>query len=153
MEQIGSDRLIKGLNSKEFGSSRHLVKWRCLDQRPCAKLNSSPRRSILIPEHYDYIPSYNFYAKQMLAFLYAREHSIDMVHNNSGCLEASGPDATQAAFWLACSWGYRQPKSWLWLYPICSWDDMQTKVWRCPKRSLIISSSLLLSKIAKWSDL
>ncbi len=32
----------------------------------------------------DYIRSYNFYAKQIA--LYAREHSIDMVHNNTAAV-------------------------------------------------------------------
>ena len=95
-EMYGADKvlleLIKGLDSKEFEA--HVIlpndgvlvealrqvgaKVSVLDYPILRRKNFNPKGIA------DYIRSYNFYAKQIA--LYAREHSIDMVHNNTAAV-------------------------------------------------------------------
>ena len=95
-EMYGADtvllELIKGLDSKEFEA--HVIlpndgvlvealrqvgaKVSVLDYPILRRKYFNPRGIA------DYIRSYNFYAKQIA--LYAREHSIDMVHNNTAAV-------------------------------------------------------------------
>ena len=95
-EMYGADKvlleLIKGLDSKEFEA--HVIlpndgvlvealrqvgaKVSVLDYPILRRKYFNPRGIA------DYIRSYNFYAKQIA--LYAREHSIDMVHNNTAAV-------------------------------------------------------------------
>lgn len=95
-EMYGADKvlleLIKGLDSKEFEA--HVIlpndgvlvealrqvgaKVRVLDYPILRRKYFNPKGIA------DYISSYNFYAKQIA--LYARQHSIDMVHNNTAAV-------------------------------------------------------------------
>ena len=95
-EMYGADKvlleLIKGLDSKEFEA--HVIlpndgvlvealrqvgaKVSVLDYPILRRKYFNPRGIA------DYIRSYNFYAKQIA--LYAREHNIDMVHNNTAAV-------------------------------------------------------------------
>lgn len=95
-EMYGADKvlleLIKGLDSKEFEA--HVIlpndgvlvealrqvgaKVSVLDYPILRRKYFNPRGIA------DYIRSYNFYAKQIA--LYARQHSIDMVHNNTAAV-------------------------------------------------------------------
>lgn len=95
-EMYGADKvlleLIKGLDSKEFEAHVILpndgvlvealrqvgVKVSVLDYPILRRKYFNPKGIA------DYIRSYNFYAKQIA--LYAREHSIDMVHNNTAAV-------------------------------------------------------------------
>ena len=92
-EMYGADKvlleLIKGLDSKEFEAHVILPNDGVLVEalrQVGAKVSVLDypilRRKYFNPKGIaDYIRSYNFYAKQIA--LYAREHSIDMVHNNT----------------------------------------------------------------------
>ena len=95
-EMYGADKvlleLIKGLDSKEFEA--HVIlpndgvlvealrqvgaKVSVLDYPILRRKYFNPKGIV------DYIRSYNFYAKQIA--LYARQHSIDMVHNNTAAV-------------------------------------------------------------------
>ena len=95
-EMYGADKvlleLIKGLDHKEF--EVHVIlpndgvlvealrqvgaKVSVLDYPILRRKYFNPKGIV------DYIRSYNFYAKQIA--LYAREHSIDMVHNNTAAV-------------------------------------------------------------------
>ena len=95
-EMYGADKvlleLIKGLDSKEFEAHVILpndgVLVEALRQVGAnVSVLDYPilRRKYFNPKGIaDYIRSYNFYAKQIA--LYAREHSIDMVHNNTAAV-------------------------------------------------------------------
>lgn len=92
-EMYGADKvlleLIKGLDSKEFEAHVILPNDGVLVEalRQVGAQVSVLDYPILRRKYFnpkgiaDYIRSYNFYAKQIA--LYAREHSIDMVHNNT----------------------------------------------------------------------
>ena len=95
-EMYGADKvlleLIKGLDSKEFEAHvilpndgvlvealRHVgAQVSVLDYPILRRKYFNPKGIV------DYIRSYNFYAKQIA--LYARQHSIDMVHNNTAAV-------------------------------------------------------------------
>ena len=95
-EMYGADKvlleLIKGLDSKEFEAHVILpndgvlvealrqvgVQVSVLDYPILRRKYFNPKGIV------DYIRSYHFYAKQIA--LYAREHSIDMVHNNTAAV-------------------------------------------------------------------
>lgn len=95
-EMYGADKvlleLIKGLDSKEFEA--HVIlpndgvlveALRQVGARVSVLDYPILRRKYFNPKGIaDYIRSYNFYAKQIA--LYAREHSIDMVHNNTAAV-------------------------------------------------------------------
>lgn len=95
-EMYGADKvlleLIKGLDSKEFEAQVILPNDGVLVEalrQVGAKVSVLDypilRRKYFNPKGIaDYIRSYNFYAKQIA--LYAREHSIDMVHNNTAAV-------------------------------------------------------------------
>ena len=95
-EMYGADtvllELIKGLDSKEFEAHVILPNDGVLVEalrQVGAKVSVLDypilRRKYFNPKGIaDYIRSYNFYAKQIA--LYAREHSIDMVHNNTAAV-------------------------------------------------------------------
>lgn len=95
-EMYGADKvlleLIKGLDSKEFEAHVILPNDGVLVEalrQVGAKVSVLDypilRRKYFNPKGIaDYISSYNFYAKQIA--LYAREHSIDMVHNNTAAV-------------------------------------------------------------------
>lgn len=95
-EMYGADKvlleLIKGLYSKEFEAHVILPNDGVLVEalrQVGAKVSVLDypilRRKYFNPKGIaDYIRSYNFYAKQIA--LYAREHSIDMVHNNTAAV-------------------------------------------------------------------
>ena len=95
-EMYGADKvlleLIKGLDSKEFEAHVILpndgVLVEALRQVGAqVSVLDYPilRRTYFNPKGIaDYIRSYNFYVKQIA--LYAREHSIDMVHNNTAAV-------------------------------------------------------------------
>ena len=95
-EMYGADKvlleLIKGLDSKEFEAHVILPNDGVLVEalrQVGAKVSVLDypilRRKYFNPKGIaDYIRSYNFYAKQIA--LYAREHSIDMVHNNTAAV-------------------------------------------------------------------
>lgn len=95
-EMYGADKvlleLIKGLDSKEFEAHVILPNDGVLVEalrQVGAKVSVLDypilRRKYFKPKGIaDYIRSYNFYAKQIA--LYAREHSIDMVHNNTAAV-------------------------------------------------------------------
>ena len=95
-EMYGADKvlleLIKGLDSKEFEAHVILPNDGVLveDLRQVGAQVSVLDYPILRRKYFnpkgiaDYIRSYNFYAKQIA--LYAREHSIDMVHNNTAAV-------------------------------------------------------------------
>ena len=95
-EMYGADKvlleLIKGLDSKEFEAHVILpndgVLVEALRQVGAqVSVLDYPiiRRKYFNPKGIaDYIRSYNFYAKQIA--LYARQHSIDMVHNNTAAV-------------------------------------------------------------------
>lgn len=92
-EMYGADKvlleLIKGLDSKEFEAHVILPNDGVLVEalRQVGAQVSVLDYPILRRKYFnpkgiaDYIRSYNFYAKQIA--LYARQHSIDMVHNNT----------------------------------------------------------------------
>jgi len=85
-EMYGADKvlleLIKGLDSKEFEA--HVI-LREVGSQVSVLDYPILRRKYFNPKGIaDYIRSYNFYAKQIA--LYAREHSIDMVHNNTAAV-------------------------------------------------------------------
>ena len=95
-EMYGADKvlleLIKGLDSQEFEA--HVIlpnngvlveallqfgaQVSVLDYPILRRMYFNPKGIV------DYIRSYNFYAKQIA--LYAQEHSIDMVHNNTAAV-------------------------------------------------------------------
>lgn len=95
-EMYGADKvlleLIKGLDSKEFEA--HVIlpndgvlveALRQVGSKVSVLDYPILRRKYFNPKGIaDYIRSYNFYAKQIA--LYAREHSIDMVHNNTAAV-------------------------------------------------------------------
>ena len=95
-EMYGADKvlleLIKGLDRKEFEAHVILPNDGVLVEalrQVGAKVSVLDypilRRKYFNPKGIaDYIRSYNFYAKQIA--LYAREHSIDMVHNNTAAV-------------------------------------------------------------------
>ena len=95
-EMYGADKvlleLIKGLDSKEFEAHVILPNDGVLVEalrQVGAKVSVLDypilRRKYFNPKGIaDYIRSYNFYAKQIA--LYARLHSIDMVHNNTAAV-------------------------------------------------------------------
>ena len=95
-EMYGADKvlleLIKGLDSKEFEAHVILPNDGVLVEalRQVGAQVSVLDYPILRRKYFnpkgiaDYIRSYNFYAKQIA--LYAREHSIDMVHNNTAAV-------------------------------------------------------------------
>ena len=95
-EMYGADKvlleLIKGLHSKEFEAHVILPNDGVLVEalrQVGAKVSVLDypilRRKYFNPKGIaDYIRSYNFYAKQIA--LYARQHSIDMVHNNTAAV-------------------------------------------------------------------
>jgi len=95
-EMYGADKvlleLIKGLDSKKFEAHVILPNDGVLVEalrQVGAKVSVLDypilRRKYFNPKGIaDYIRSYNFYAKQIA--LYAREHSIDMVHNNTAAV-------------------------------------------------------------------
>ena len=95
-EMYGADKvlleLIKGLDSKEFETHVILPNDGVLVEalRQVGAQVSVLDYPILRRKYFnpkgiaDYIRSYNFYAKQIA--LYAREHSIDMVHNNTAAV-------------------------------------------------------------------
>ena len=95
-EMYGADKvlleLIKGLDSKEFEAHVILPNDGVLVEalRQVGAQVSVLDYPILRRKYFnpkgivDYIRSYNFYAKQVA--LYAREHSIDMVHNNTAAV-------------------------------------------------------------------
>ena len=95
-EMYGADKvlleLIKGLDHKEFEAHVILPNDGVLVEalrQVGAKVSVLDypilRRKYFNPKGIaDYIRSYNFYAKQIA--LYAREHSIDMVHNNTAAV-------------------------------------------------------------------
>lgn len=95
-EMYGADKvlleLIKGLDSKEFEAHVILPNDGVLVEalrQVGAKVSVLDypilRRKYFNPKGIaDYIRSYNFYAKQIA--LYAREHSIEMVHNNTAAV-------------------------------------------------------------------
>lgn len=95
-EMYGADKvlleLIKGLDSKEFEAHVILPNDGVLveDLRQVGAQVSVLDYPILRRKYFnpkgiaDYIRSYNFYAKQIA--LYARQHSIDMVHNNTAAV-------------------------------------------------------------------
>ena len=95
-EMYGADKvlleLIKGLDCKEFEAHVILPNDGVLVEalrQVGAKVSVLDypilRRKYFNPKGIaDYIRSYNFYAKQIA--LYAREHSIDMVHNNTAAV-------------------------------------------------------------------
>lgn len=95
-EMYGADKvlleLIKGLDSKEFEAHVILPNDGVLVEalrQVGAKVSVLDypilRRKYFNPKGIaDYIRSYNFYAKQIA--LYVREHSIDMVHNNTAAV-------------------------------------------------------------------
>ena len=95
-EMYGADKvlleLIKGLDSKEFEAHVILPNDGVLVEalRQVGAKVSVLDYPILRRKYFnlkgiaDYIRSYNFYAKQIA--LYAREHSIDMVHNNTAAV-------------------------------------------------------------------
>ena len=95
-EMYGADKvlleLIKGLDSKEFEAHVILPNDGVLVEalrQVGAKVSVLDypilRRKYFNPKGIaDYIRSYNFYAKQIA--LYAREHSIDIVHNNTAAV-------------------------------------------------------------------
>ena len=95
-EMYGADKvlleLIKGLDYKEFEAHVILPNDGVLVEvlrQVGAKVSVLDypilRRKYFNPKGIaDYIRSYNFYAKQIA--LYAREHSIDMVHNNTAAV-------------------------------------------------------------------
>lgn len=95
-EMYGADKvlleLIKGLDSKEFEAHVILPNDGVLVEalrQVGAKVSVLDypilRRKYFNPKGIaDYIRSYNFYAKQIA--IYAREHSIDMVHNNTAAV-------------------------------------------------------------------
>ncbi|QQK99932.1 glycosyl transferases group 1 family protein [Streptococcus oralis] len=95
-EMYGADKilleLIKGLDSKEFEAHVILPNDGVLVEalrQVGAKVSVLDypilRRKYFNPKGIaDYIRSYNFYAKQIA--LYAREHSIDMVHNKTAAV-------------------------------------------------------------------
>ncbi|MCM3309725.1 glycosyltransferase family 4 protein [Streptococcus oralis] len=95
-EMYGADKvlleLIKGLDSKEFEAHVILPNDGVLVEalrQVGAKVSVLDypilRRKYFNPKGIaDYISSYNFYAKQIA--LYARQHSIDMVHNNTAAV-------------------------------------------------------------------
>ena len=95
-EMYGADKvlleLIKGLDSKEFEAHVILPNDGVLVEalrQVGAKVSVLDypilRRKYFNPKGIaNYIRSYNFYAKQIA--LYAREHSIDMVHNNTAAV-------------------------------------------------------------------
>ncbi len=95
-EMYGADKvlleLIKGLDSKEFEAHVILPNDGVLVEalRQVGVQVSVLDYPILRRKYFnpkgiaDYIRSYNFYAKQIA--LYAREHSIDMVHNNTAAV-------------------------------------------------------------------
>ena len=95
-EMYGADKvlleLIKGLDSEEFEAHVILPNDGVLVEalrQVGAKVSVLDypilRRKYFNPKGIaDYIRSYNFYAKQIA--LYAREHSIDMVHNNTAAV-------------------------------------------------------------------
>ena len=95
-EMYGADKvlleLIKGLDSKEFEAHVILPNDGVLVEalRQVGAQVSVLDYPILRRKYFnpkgiaDYIRSYNFYAKQIA--LYARKHSIDMVHNNTAAV-------------------------------------------------------------------
>lgn len=95
-EMYGADKvlleLIKGLDSKEFEAHVILPNDGVLVEalrQVGAKVSVLDypilRRKYFNPKGIaDYIRSYNFYAKQIA--IYAREHSIDIVHNNTAAV-------------------------------------------------------------------
>lgn len=95
-EMYGADKvlleLIKGLDSKEFEAHVILPNDGVLVEalRQVGAQVSVLDYPILRRKYFnpkgiaDYICSYNFYAKQIA--LYAREHNIDMVHNNTAAV-------------------------------------------------------------------
>ena len=95
-EMYGADKvfleLIKGLDSKDFEAHVILPNDGVLVEalRQVGAQVSVLDYPILRRKYFnpkgiaDYIRSYNFYAKQIA--LYAREHSIDMVHNNTAAV-------------------------------------------------------------------
>ena len=95
-EMYGADKvlleLIRGLDSKEFEAHVILPNDGVLVEalrQVGAKVSVLDypilRRKYFNPKGIaDYIRSYNFYAKQIA--LYARQHSIDMVHNNTAAV-------------------------------------------------------------------
>ena len=95
-EMYGADKvlleLIKGLDSKEFEAHVILPNDGVLVEalRQVGAQVSVLDYPILRRKYFnlkgiaDYIRSYNFYAKQIA--LYARAHSIDMVHNNTAAV-------------------------------------------------------------------
>ena len=95
-EMYGADKvlleLIKGLDFKEFEAHVILPNDGVLVEalRQVGAQVSVLDYPILRRKYFnpkgiaDYIRSYNFYAKQIA--LYAREHSIDMVHNNTAAV-------------------------------------------------------------------
>ena len=95
-EMYGADKvlleLIKGLDRKEFEAHVILPNDGVLVEalrQVGAKVSVLDypilRRKYFNPKGIaDYIRSYNFYAKQIA--LYARQHSIDMVHNNTAAV-------------------------------------------------------------------
>lgn len=95
-EMYGADKvlleLIKGLDSKEFEAHVILPNDGVLVEalRQVGAKVSVLDYPILRRKYFNpkgiayYIRSYNFYAKQIA--LYAREHSIDMVHNNTAAV-------------------------------------------------------------------
>ena len=95
-EMYGADKvlleLIKGLDSKEFEAHVILPNDGVLVEalRQVGAQVSVLDYPILRRKYFnpkgiaDYIRSYNFYAKQIA--LYAREHSIEMVHNNTAAV-------------------------------------------------------------------
>ena len=95
-EMYGADKvlleLIKGLDSKEFEAHVILPNDGVLVEalRQVGVQVSVLDYPILRRKYFnpkgiaDYIRSYNFYAKQIA--LYAQEHSIDMVHNNTAAV-------------------------------------------------------------------
>ncbi|UNV67270.1 glycosyltransferase family 4 protein [Streptococcus oralis] len=95
-EMYGADKvlleLIKGLDSKEFEAHVILPNDGVLVEalRQVGAQVSVLDYPILRRKYFnpkgiaDYIRSYNFYAKQIA--LYARQHNIDMVHNNTAAV-------------------------------------------------------------------
>ena len=95
-EMYGADKvlleLVKGLDKNEFEphiilpNDGPLVEALCQFGAQVSVLDYPIlRRKYFNPKGIaDYIRSYNFYAKQIA--LYAREHSIDMVHNNTAAV-------------------------------------------------------------------
>lgn len=95
-EMYGADKvlleLIKGLDSKEFEAHVILPNDGVLVEalRQVGAQVSVLDYPILRRKYFnpkgivDYIRSYNFYAKQIA--LYAQEHSIDMIHNNTAAV-------------------------------------------------------------------